>query len=306
MTRWLVTGAGGLLGQDMTAVLRSAGGDVSSFDHAGLDVTDACAVSAAIRAGEHDIVVNCAAWTAVDDAETHADAAMAVNGDGPANLARACAESGARLVQISTDYVFDGAGVRPYTEHDSTGPRTVYGQTKLAGERAVLSLLPHSGYVLRTAWLYGAHGPCFIKTMIRLEGEKDEISVVNDQLGQPTWTADVARQAVALIESGAPAGVYHATASGMTSWHALAQEVFRLLGADPDRVAPTSSSTLARAAPRPAYSVLGHDKWRDAGLPALPNWQASLSQAFPAIAAAAGRCLPGSPTPVTPAWPSYR
>jgi dTDP-4-dehydrorhamnose reductase len=288
VTSWLVTGAGGMLGRDLTALLTSISAEVTAPDHAALDITDAAAVTAVIQASRPDVVVNCAAWTAVDAAEAHPDEAMALNGVGPATLAAACAAVGARLVQLSTDYVFSGSATAPYGENDPTGPRTVYGQTKLAGEKAVLRLLPSAGYVVRTAWLYGAHGSSFVRTMIRLEGEQDEVRVVDDECGQPTWTVDVAGRLIEMIDAGAEPGIYHATSSGVTTRHGLAQAVFRLLGADPARVSPIASSTLSRPAPRPAYSVLGHDRWRSAGLPELPAWQDSLGLALPVIAAARG------------------
>jgi dTDP-4-dehydrorhamnose reductase len=290
MTTWLVTGAAGMLGRDLTALIAERGGDeLTSLARADLDITDREAVTAAVLATRPDVVVNCAAWTAVDAAETEEDAALAVNGTAPRHLAAACALAGARLVQPSTDYVFGGDGTRPYAEDDQTAPASAYGRTKLAGERAVLELLPDAGYVLRTAWLYGAHGPNFVRTMIRLEGARDTVAVVNDQHGQPTWTADVARQIVLLVDSGAPAGIYHATSSGQTTWFELARAVFCLLGADPGRVTPTDSRELARPAPRPAYSVLGHGRWASVGLPALPGWEQSLQAAFPAVAASEGR-----------------
>lgn len=289
MTRWLITGASGMLGHDLVAQLRPAGADVTAAGHGQLDITDPAAVTDAVRQAGPDIVVNCAAWTAVDDAEASEDKALAVNGHGAANLAAACADIGAKLMLPSTDYVFSGTSLSPYREDDPPAPRTAYGRTKLAGERAVLEMLPGSGYVLRTAWLYGAHGPNFVRTMIRLEASKDTIAVVDDQHGQPTWTADVARQIVLLAKSAARPGIYHATSSGQTTWFGLARAVFELLGADPSRVTPTSSSELARPAPRPAYSVLGHAAWAGAGLPPLPDWAQSLQRAFGDIAAAEGR-----------------
>jgi dTDP-4-dehydrorhamnose reductase len=289
MTRWLVTGAAGMLGQDLTAQLAGTDADVTGLDRGALDITNQAATLAAVQDLRPDIVVNCAAWTKVDDAESCEEAALAVNGAGAANLAAACAKTGARMMQPSTDYVFDGAGTEPYPEDFPTDPVSAYGRTKLAGEDAVLRLLPDAGYVLRTAWLYGAHGPNFIRTMIRLEGSKDTVAVVDDQRGQPTWTADVARQILLLAGAGAAPGIYHATSTGTTTWMGLAQEIFRLLGADPDRVTPTTSSELARPAPRPAYSVLGHARWAQAGLPVLPHWRDALHAAFPAIAAAEAR-----------------
>jgi dTDP-4-dehydrorhamnose reductase len=286
MTRWLVTGAGGMLGTDMVAVLTSRGEPVTGLDRAGLDVTDTAAVSDAIAGGRPDVVVNCAAWTAVDDAEASEEQALAVNAAGAANLAAACAGVGARLVQISTDYVFAGDAGRPYAEDDVPAPRTAYGRTKLAGERAVLDRLPGSGFVVRTAWLYGAHGPSFVGTMIKLEEQRPTVDVVDDQHGQPTWTVDVARQIVALVHSTAAPGIYHATSGGQTTWFGLAREIFALLGADPARVRPIPSSALSRPAPRPAYSVLGHSAWARPRVPPIGQWRTALHRAFPELVAA--------------------
>lgn len=286
MTRWVITGAGGMLGRDLLTALEQAGEQASGLGRRELDITDGAAVRAALSQRRPDVVVNCAAWTRVDDAESHESEALAVNGHGAANLAGACAGTGARLVHISTDYVFAGDSARPYAERDATGPRTAYGRTKLAGEQAVLRKLPADGYVLRTAWLYGAHGPNFVRTMIRCERERPAVDVVDDQHGQPTWTADVARAVIALVRSAAPAGVYHATSSGSVTWYGFAREIFGLLGADPARVRPVTTAEFPRPAPRPAYSVLGHDAWAAAGLGALPGWRESLRRALPELLAA--------------------
>ena len=286
MTRWLVTGAGGMLGTDIVAVLTSRGEPVTGMNRAGLDVTDAAAVSDAIARCRPDVVVNCAAWTAVDDAEASEEKALAVNAGGAANLAAGCAASGARLVQVSTDYVFAGDAGRPYAEDDVPAPRTAYGRTKLAGERAVLDRLPESGFVVRTAWLYGAHGPSFVGTMIKLEDQRPTVDVVDDQHGQPTWTVDVARQIVALVHSTAAPGIYHATSGEQTTWFGLAREIFTLLGADPARVRPIPSSALSRPAPRPAYSVLGHSAWAGPRVPPIGQWRTALRRAFPELVAA--------------------
>jgi dTDP-4-dehydrorhamnose reductase len=292
MSRWLVVGSGGMLGQDLVATLAAEGGDVTGLTRRDLDITDGAAVRAAVRAARPDVVVNCAAWTAVDDAETHEDQAYQVNATGAAYLAEACAAGHGggqtRLVHISTDYVFAGDARTPYAEHAPVAPRTAYGRSKLAGEQAVLRLLPSGGYVVRTAWLYGAHGTNFVATMIRLERERPTVDVVDDQRGQPTWTADVARQVVALVRSGGAAGVFHATSSGEATWYDLAREVFTLLGADPDRVRAMSSAAFVRPAPRPAYSVLGHDGWARVGVEAIGDWRLALRRAFPALARAAG------------------
>ena len=287
MRRWLIAGGGGMLGLDLQDRLRRDGEQVTALARRDLDVTDAAAVRAAFGQARPDVVVNCAAWTAVDAAETHEADALAVNGGGPANLSAAClSAAGARLVQLSTDYVFDGTALQPYAEDAVPAPRTAYGRTKLAGEQAVLGQLPDAGYVLRTAWLYGARGANFVRTMIRLERLRPELDVVDDQHGQPTWTADVAGQIIALIQREAAPGVYHATSSGQTTWCGLAREIFRLLGADPARVRAVPSSAMDRSAPRPAYTVLGHDGWSKAGIEPIGDWQQSLGRAFPALAAA--------------------
>jgi dTDP-4-dehydrorhamnose reductase len=286
VTRWLITGSSGMLGADLVAALAARGEPATALDRAALDVTDASATADAVAAARPGVVINCAAWTAVDDAEVAEDRAMAVNADGPANLATACAAAGSRLVHVSTDYVFAGDSAQPYAEDDVPAPRTVYGRTKLAGERAVLDRLPETGYVVRTAWLYGAHGPNFVRTMIRLEGQRPAVDVVDDQHGQPTWTADVAGRIIALAETGARPGIYHATSAGQTTWCGLAREVFSLLGAEPSRVRPVPASAMPRPAPRPSYSVLGHGGWAPAGLAPIGDWRAALHRAFPSVLAA--------------------
>ena len=288
MSQWLVTGAAGMLGRDLVTVLERSGEAVTGLTRRDLDITDGEAVRAALEHWRPALVVNCAASTAVDAAETAEGAALRLNGQAVADLAAACAVAGVSLIQPSTDYVFDGRARRPYAEDDIPSPGTAYGRSKLAGEQAVLERLAGCGYVVRTAWLYGEHGASFVRTMIRMERERPTVDVVDDQRGQPTWTMDVADRIVALVRSGARAGVYHATSSGETTWFGLAREVFRLLGADPDRVRPVGSAAYPRPAPRPAYSVLGHDAWSRAGLKPIGDWRLALGQASPALAAAAG------------------
>lgn len=280
MTRWMVTGAGGMLGQELTGALRQAGERVTALDRAGLDVTDPAAVTDCLAATGPAVVVNCAAWTAVDLAEEREAEALAVNGTGAANLAAACARRGARLVQISTDYVFGAAGRDRYAEDDPPAPLNAYGRTKLAGERAVLAT---GGWVVRTAWLYGAHGPNFVRTMLGRAQSGAAVTVVDDQRGQPTWTAEVAGRVLALAQSGAAPGVYHATGAGSTTWYGLAREVYRLAGADPALVTPVTTAAYPRPAARPGCSVLGHDGWAQAGLAAPADWADALRQALPAL-----------------------
>ncbi|MFC9845120.1 dTDP-4-dehydrorhamnose reductase [Streptomyces sp. NPDC060223] len=286
---WLVTGAGGMLAQDVLARLADAGIPAVAVTRTELDITDPAAVRAVLAEHRPAVVVNCAAWTAVDDAETREDEALRINGDGVRHLAEACRELTAVLLHVSTDYVFPGDAEKPYAEDAPTGPRSAYGRTKLAGEQAVLSTLPGSGFVVRTAWLYGAGGGNFVRTMIKLEGVKDTLDVVDDQRGQPTWTVDLADRLVLLGQAAlagtAPAGVYHGTSSGETTWFGFAREIFRLLGADTARVRPTTSAAFARPAPRPAYSVLGHDRWQKAGIEPLRDWSEGLSSAMPVLVA---------------------
>lgn len=287
MTTWLVTGAGGMLGRDLVAVL-SARDDVelTAPERAELDITDRAAVAAAV--GGQDVVLNAAAWTDVDAAENHEQAATAVNGHAVANLARACAASGTRLVHVSTDYVLPGKAGAPYPEQTPVAPVNAYGRSKLVGEQAVARLLPQAGYVVRTAWLYGAHGPNFVRTVLRLAAERDRLDIVDDQHGQPTWSRALASQLVALADAAlagrAAAGTYHGTASGQTTWYGLARAVFALRGLDPDRIRPISSTQFARIRPgtaaRPGYSVLGHQRWGLAGLRPLPHWHATLAEAL--------------------------
>jgi dTDP-4-dehydrorhamnose reductase len=203
-----------------------------------------------------------------------------------AGLAAACARAGAALVHVSTDYVFPGTAGRPYAEDAPTAPINAYGRSKLAGERAIRAVLPERGFVVRTAWLYGAGGPNFVATMLRLARERDTVDVVDDQLGQPTWSYALADRLVALgqaaLAGAAPAGVYHGTASGQTTWYGLAREVFARAGLDPDRVRPTTSERFVRPAKRPAYSVLGHGRWAAAGLPPMAGWREMLAAALAA------------------------
>ncbi|GAA2012922.1 dTDP-4-dehydrorhamnose reductase [Catenulispora yoronensis] len=284
--RWLVTGAAGMLGSDLVALLRATpGAEVTALTRADLDVTDSIAVNAAVAG--HDVVINTAAWTDVDGAETHEAEATAVNGGGVTNMATACAATGARLIQLSTDYVFDGKGAEPYPEHAATDPINAYGRTKLVGEQAVLAVLPESGYVVRTAWLYGASGKNFVRTMLRLSADRETVEVVDDQNGQPTWTGALAAQLIALGQAPeAPSGIYHGTAAGQTTWYGLARAVFEEAGLDPERVRPTTSDKFVRPAERPKYSVLGHERWAEAGIPEQEDWRAMLAASGVAAASA--------------------
>ena len=278
--RVLVTGSKGQLGSEFVALLADRGDEVLGADVPDIDITDPESVAAVFARFQPEVVINCAAWTAVDAAEENEAAALRVNGDGPRVLAEACRSHEAWLVQISTDYVFDGKASAPYAEDAVPDPQGAYGRTKLAGELAVQSVLPDAHYLVRTAWLYGVNGSNFVKTMLKFEGERDTVSVVTDQIGQPTYARDLARQVIALLDMRPPAGTFHATNSGAVSWFEFTQEIFRLAGADPARVLPTDSASFVRPAPRPAYSVLGHDRWAAVGMRPMRPWQEALADAF--------------------------
>ena len=267
-----------MLGQDLQHAL--SGRDVTALGRADLDITDLDAVRTAVAG--HDVVINASAYTKVDDAESHESDAFAVNATGAQNLAIATSETGARLVQVSTDYVFDGSATSPYDEATPLNPISAYGRSKAEGERLALAANPDGTYIVRTAWLYGAGGPNFVKTMLRLATSHDTVSVVTDQLGQPTWTGDLARQIVELLDADAAPGIYHATNSGEASKYDFTREIFTVAGLDPDRVKPTTSAKFISPAPRPDYSVLGHDAWARTGIAPMRNWRAALSAAYSA------------------------
>lgn len=279
MMRYLITGASGMLGRDLQNVL--GGREVTALGRADLDVTDRDAVISAVAG--HSVVINTAAYTKVDDAESHEAEAYAVNALGVQNLAVAARENGARLVTISTDYVFDGQADEPYAEDAPRDPINAYGRTKAAGEESALAEHPSGTMIVRTAWLYGEHGPNFVKTMLRLAQGNETVTVVDDQLGQPTWTGDLARQIVAMLDADVQSGLFHGTNSGQTTWFGFARAVFAAAGLDPDRVLPTTGAEFARPAPRPTYSVLGHDAWARAGLKSMRDWREALRQAAPRI-----------------------
>jgi dTDP-4-dehydrorhamnose reductase len=276
--RLLVTGASGMLGHDVLRAAERAGHELIGIDLPGLDITDADAIGAFFARERPEAIVNCAAWTDVDGAESKHELAYAVNATGAGNLARAAAELGTTLLHISTDYVFDGAAPRdaegrerPYVESDLTGPRSVYGETKLAGEREVLAAsVEHT--IVRTAWLYGVNGGNFVDTMLRLAGEREAVQVVTDQVGSPTWSGHLAPAILGLLERGVR-GLVHLTGAGAVSWNGFAKEIFRQAEVD-CRVEPASSEQIARPAPRPAYSVLESE--REDVLP-MPPWQDGLA-----------------------------
>lgn len=282
--RWLVTGARGQLGGELCRLLADA--DLTSAGRAELDLGgDPAAVCARIEdwaaraRGRRLVLVNAAAWTDVDGAESDPAGAAAINERGAVRLAAACARVGATLVHVSTDYVFAGDGDRPYEVDDRTEPRTAYGRGKLAGERAVRAAHARH-YIVRTGWLYGGSGRNFVKTIAGLRHRRDTLDVVADQIGGPTWAAELAAGLIGLAGSGAEYGTYHCAGAGQASWYELARAVFEEVGADPDRVRPCTTEQFPRPAPRPAYSVLSARSWTTAELPAMSHWRDALRSAF--------------------------
>ncbi|MST50067.1 dTDP-4-dehydrorhamnose reductase [Mobiluncus porci] len=282
--RWIVVGANGMLGQDLVEMLEKKGEEVRTYDRPEIDLTVEASVRERVK--DADVVVNCAAYTAVDAAEEDERAAFNVNATAVEYLAVVCREIGARLVHISTDYIFDEPADRPTpcAEDDLPAPAGAYGRTKLAGEWA-LRALGEDYLIVRTAWLYGAKGNCFPKTMARLAGEHDRLTVVADQFGQPTWTRDLADLVWRLVEAKAPVGIYHGTSEGKTNWHGFTQAIVRSLGKDPKMVAPVTTAEFPRPAPRPAFSVLGHDRLRAIGVEPIGAWEERWEVATPEVLA---------------------
>jgi dTDP-4-dehydrorhamnose reductase len=270
--RLLLTGAGGMLGHDLRDAAARAGHDVIPLARAELDIRDAAAVRAAIGAARPDAVVNCAAWTDVDGAEADEAGATALNGDAAGHVAAAAAAADAFVVQLSTDYVFDGTATEPYTESAPTAPQSAYGRSKLAGEHAVAAAAPGGHAIVRTAWLFGRHGGNFVATMLRLAGERDTLTVVDDQIGCPTFTGHLADALVTIAEQRL-GGIRHVAGGGACSWYDLAAATFEATGTHVE-LTRGRTADLGRPAPRPAFSVLRSERQ---DTPTLPPWQDGLN-----------------------------
>jgi dTDP-4-dehydrorhamnose reductase len=278
MTRWLVTGAAGQLGTDVVELLHAYRADVVGCDRNTLDIADPQAIDRVLSEAAPTIVINCAAYTAVDAAEANEAVATIINGDAPGYLAQWCAANRARLIHVSTDYVFSGDATEPYDVDHPRDPRSAYGRSKAAGEEAVLAA-GGDAHIVRTAWVYGVAGPNFVKTIARLAKERETLEVVEDQLGSPTWSLHLARGLTALGVADVDPGIWHCTGAGVATWHSFARAIFAELGLDPARVNPTTTDAFPRPAPRPAYSVLSAEKWINAGLPELAHWRDALHEA---------------------------
>lgn len=271
--RVLVTGAKGQLGHDIVNELIQRDHEVVGVDVEEMDITDAKTVKKSIEDADVEAVIHCAAYTAVDAAEDHEELCRQVNAGGTENIARVCGELGLKMIYISTDYVFDGEGERPWEPDDERKPLNVYGKTKYEGELAVEKYVERF-YIVRIAWVFGVNGRNFVKTMLNLGRTKEQINVVNDQFGSPTYTYDLARLLVDMVETD-KYGRYHATNEGICTWYEFAREIFRQAGRDV-KVVPVNSEQLPNKARRPHNSRMNKDKLEENGFTRLPAWQDAL------------------------------
>lgn len=276
-----VTGVKGQLGYDVVKELESRGMEAVGVDIEEMDITDAASVDKVIKAAAPDAVIHCAAYTAVDAAEDNEELCRRVNADGPKNIAKVCKELDIKMLQISTDYVFSGQGERPWEPEDEADPQSVYGQTKYEGELAVKEILDKY-FIVRIAWVFGENGKNFVKTMLNLAKTRDTLTVVNDQFGSPTYTADLAKLLVDMVQTD-KYGVYHATNEGTCSWYEFACAIFKEAGIEMN-VLPVSSAEYAAKAKRPANSRMSKEKLTKNGFEKLPTWQDALKRYIPVIA----------------------
>ena len=281
---WLITGAAGQLGLAIQRDLSSRRIPFIAASSKQLDVTNQCSVEETLSEIIPTVVINCAAWTDVNGAEVNQELAHQINALGPKYLAVASKRISAKLVQISTDYVFSGDKNTPWPESAETNPVSKYGLSKRDGEIFVRELYPEGSYVVRTAWLYSANGKNFAKTMLNSAlRDDDEVRVVNDQLGQPTSANDLAQQIINLALSESNDGIYHGTNSGQATWYEFAQNIFELAGANVERVIPVSSVEFPSLATRPSYSVLGHDNWSNTKMSEMRDWRLALADEIPEL-----------------------
>ena len=274
----LITGCNGQLGNEMQLLEKNDNANTYfNTDVAELDITDVEAINEFVEQHQIDGIVNCAAYTAVDKAEANQDICQLLNAEAPAYLAAAIEKRGGWMIQISTDYVFDGTNHTPYKEDEDTCPNSVYGRTKLVGEFNVLKLCSRS-MVIRTAWLYSTFGSNFVKTMIRLGHEKTQLGVIFDQIGTPTYARDLANAIMTIIGKGIKPGIYHFTNEGVTSWYDFTLAIHRLAGISQCKVRPLHTSEYPTAATRPPYSVLDKTKIKETYNIEIPHWESSLKE----------------------------
>jgi dTDP-4-dehydrorhamnose reductase len=289
--KWAITGGSGQLARSLVRVLDSRGDSYVAWRKSDLDVVDKSSIKT-IKAAAPKILINCAAWTNVDGAEDDFKGALEVNRDGAQNCAISAKDLGIPLIHISTDYVFSGDTNYPWKVNDLTDPTTKYGTSKLLGETAILETYPSGALILRTAWLYGPFGKNFAKTIIKKAlTTKDEIKVVNDQVGQPTSTIDLAHQIINLAETGLSSGIYHGSNSGQATWWEFACALMELSGENSNRISPVLSKEFQTKTKRPEYSVLDHSEWQDSGVSPMRPWRTALEAIYPEIHKAVEREL---------------
>ena len=279
---WLLLGANGQLGRSLQDVLTTSGLEFVAAGRSDADITDIASVENCVKNATPSVIVNMAAWTDVDGAESHRDEAFLVNAIGAENVAKIAAKYEISLAHISTDYVFDGRQKSPYKTDDATNPLSVYGASKLQGELLVQAAHPDRSWIVRTAWLYSQYGKNFARTIARKGLAGDNLSVVNDSFGQPTSALALARQIVALVASHPPAGVFHGTNAGRATWYEFASAIVDPI-ANHGSVTPVSSSAFPTVAIRPTYSVLDHTEWSTCGIADMPHWRDSLEEIHRAI-----------------------
>ncbi len=281
---WLVTGGTGQLGLALQKELNKRDIEFLAPTSKELDLTKIDLIASVLERIKPSVIINTAAWTDVDAAESYPELALMINANAPAELARLAKSIDSVFVQISTDYVFDGKALQSYAEEHVRNPQTTYGKSKSQGEKNIEGIYKEKSYIFRTAWLYSADRKNFAKTMTRLALKNSgEVTVINDQIGQPTFAGDLAEQIVQAVISKSPFGIYHGTNSGEGTWFEFAQQIFNLAGAAERRVIPVSSREFPRSAIRPSYSVLGHENWKRAKLDEMRNWKIALASAMPAI-----------------------
>jgi dTDP-4-dehydrorhamnose reductase len=280
---WLILGGSGQLGIALSEELGQKGIIFKAWGSQELDITKAPIVRDVIAALSPSVIINCAAWTDVDGAESHEEMAFLVNSQGVENIATAAKACGAKFIQISTDYVFSGRSEQPWKESDSKQPVSVYGRSKASGEDKAIDMYGEGTYIIRTAWLYSPWGKNFAKTMSQKALRDEPVKVVNDQFGQPTSANELARSLVELTLSTAKPGIYHATNSGEASWFDFAQEIYRLLGKNVSLVESVGSDNYIGPAQRPSNSVLSNQNWIEAGLTPMANWKSALAEVMPSI-----------------------
>jgi dTDP-4-dehydrorhamnose reductase len=280
---WAILGGHGQLGSCFRDVLNELAIEAKVFDRSEIDITRVSSITEGLAKYQPSVIVNCAAWTAVDNAEDNIDEAFLINAEGARNVAIASRHSGAKLVHISTDYVFPGNEIGARDESATTGPASVYGASKLAGEQAVVSEYGSHSLIVRTAWLYSKYGANFVKTMVRKALTHSEVRVVNDQLGQPTHAADLARHIVDLVQHDDATGIFHGTNSGSATWFDLTVAIYEALGVPTSLVSPVDSSAYPTKARRPSNSVLGHKHTISLGIAEMRPWSDALVDSLPEI-----------------------